>query len=159
EQRVAKATANKANILTVIGRYRQALALHEAARQVFEQAGDRLAALREQHAIAQVHLGSGDYSRALRLLIDALAEAEALDLDNEAGWTGTALAECHARLNDDLEARARADEAAARFELCGSPTEAAKARLLSAQARGRLGAPEEALAVLEDVARTFEQAE
>src|SRR5262249_32308127 len=51
ELRAAKATANKAQLLTLLGRSRAALHLHEAAQRVFLRHGDELSALRQQNDV------------------------------------------------------------------------------------------------------------
>jgi CHAT domain-containing protein len=158
EVRAAKATNNKATLLTELGHTRAALRLHESARRVYLRHGELLSALGQQEDIGQLHLGQGRYARALRVLADALAEAERLGLDDEAGRMALAMAECYLRLNRPEDALELAEGAVTRFGRCGTPTEAAKARFTCAIALGQLGEVGPALELLDMAARVFESA-
>ena len=65
--RSAKARANKARILTLLGGFDEGIRLFEEARDSFEQHGETVSAVRAERFIASVYAGQGHYTRALRV--------------------------------------------------------------------------------------------
>jgi CHAT domain-containing protein/tetratricopeptide (TPR) repeat protein len=155
EERAAWVKANKAMILTLLGDFQVALALHEEAQEVFIRRGATLSLLRQHQFIADVHVSQGHYTHALRLYSDAFAAFEQGGYETDATWIALNMVECYLRLNRYSDAYELGQEAIARSERCGTPTEAAKARFACALALGRLGESERALGLLEEAAATF----
>jgi CHAT domain-containing protein len=153
--RAAWAQASRAMVLTLLGEFEAALALHEAARDVFVRSGDTLSVLRQEHYIAQVQASQGSYTRALRRLDDACAAFERAGMSADAAWVRLDMVECKLRLNRYAEALELAEEAIGAFERCGTPTEAARARFYCALASARLGDAPRALDLLAEAAATF----
>lgn len=157
ETRAARAKANKANILTLLGDFRTALALHQEVRNVYIQHGETLQVTRQTWQIAEVYDSLGEYTQALLLYNEALAGFERDGHDAEAAWVALLMVDCYLSLNRNAEALDLAEETVARFVHHGTPTEAAKARFACALAHARLGNIERALALLSEAARTFSE--
>ena len=65
---LARARGNKALVLAALGRFREAVALHEQARATFmKHSGQEISVAREELNIAQIYAAQGHYSRALLL--------------------------------------------------------------------------------------------
>lgn len=92
------------------------------------------------------------------MLDEAFTGAEQARLDDEAGWFALDMAECYLRFNRHAEALDLAEQSVIRFERCGTPTEAAKARFYWGLAHARLGAGDKALELLDLAAHVFETA-
>jgi CHAT domain-containing protein len=158
DERIAKAMANKALALTLLGRFEQAIELCGVARQIFASQGEVASALRVDHFRASIYAGQGQYTRALGVHADALAEFERAGLDEFAVQVALDIITCHAGLNHHADALALAEDLAQRCDTAGAPTEAAKARFRCAQAFASLGDAEPALLLLDTVASAFESA-
>ncbi|MDQ6834158.1 MAG: CHAT domain-containing tetratricopeptide repeat protein, partial [Chloroflexota bacterium] len=151
----ARTKMYKAEILTLMGEFRPALALHAEAHEIFIGLGTTAEANRQTLSIADVYASQGEYTRALRLYGDAFAAFERDGQDVDAAWASLNIVACYLSLNRNTEALALAKETITRFERCGTPTEAAKARFSCALAYTRLGDSERALILLEEAVRTF----
>lgn len=146
---------NKAINLTLLGDFRTALGLHAEARQVYARHGRAVSVIRNDQNVAYVYAGQGHYTRALRLLADALMAAEHANLTANAIAIAIDTVECYLALNRNAEAAELAQETIARAEQSGTPTEAARARFFAALAAARLGNAVHALLLLGQAARTF----
>jgi CHAT domain-containing protein len=155
EEPAARTKMYKAEILTLLGDFQNALALHAEARESFVRLGTTADANRQTLSIADVYTRQGDYTRALRLYSDALAAFERDGQDVDAAWAALSIVACYLTLNRNTEALELAKETISRFERCGTPTEAAKARFSCALAYARLGESTLALVLFEEAARTF----
>jgi CHAT domain-containing protein/tetratricopeptide (TPR) repeat protein len=156
EEEVARAKANKALILTLLGEFDAALALHAEARAVHARRGATVVVHREDIYIADVYVSQGDFTRALRLYSDALSAFDAAGQDADAAWAALSIVSCYLSLNRNAEALESAEEAISRFDRCGTPTETARARFSCALARARLGDADGALALLDEAAQVFD---
>jgi CHAT domain-containing protein len=154
----ARTRANKAILLTMLGEFRDALDLFAATRDVWLSHNQADALLRQDLLVATVYLGQGQYTRSLKLLVAILAAREQSGHDVDAAWAALCMVECYLGLNRNGEAVGLAQEAITRFERCGTPTEAAKARFYGSLALARLGEVEPALALLDEAAVAFDRA-
>jgi tetratricopeptide (TPR) repeat protein len=145
EERTAKALSNKALALTLLGRFEEAAELCATAREIFTRLGEAAFALRVDHYRASIYAGQGQYTRALRVQSDALAEFERAGLDEAAIHVALDMIACHVGLNRQADALALAKELVQRCEAAGAPTEAAKARFLCAQSLAAQGSTDDAL--------------
>lgn len=155
EERVAKAVANKALVLVLLGRFDEALDLCLRARQMFAGLGEVASALRVDHFRASIYAGRGQYTRALRVQSEALAEFERAGLNESSIDVALDMVACQAGLNRHRDALLLAQELAARCQAMGTPTEAARARFRGAQALVALGRTREALEELEAAAEVL----
>lgn len=155
DERIAKALANKALPLTLLGRFDEAHAYCERAREIFVRQGEQVSALRADHFRASIYAGQGQYTEALRVQADALEAFEQAGLDDSAFQVGLDMVTCHAALNHHVEALALAEELVQRCERTGARTEAAKARFRCAQALVALGDTDAALPLLDTVSEQF----
>jgi len=155
EEGAARTKMYKAEILSLTGDFRAALALHAEAREIFIRRGTTAEANRQTLSIADVYAIQGEYTRALRLYGDAFAAFERDGQDVDAAWASLNIVACYLSLNRNSEALELAKETITRFERCGTPTEAAKARFSCALAYARLGDGERALALLEEAMQSF----
>lgn len=155
EEPAARTKMYKAEIFTLLGDFRAALALHAEVRESLISLGTTAEANRQSLAIADVYASQGRYTRALRLYNEALAAFEQDGQDVDAAWAALNIVTCYLTLNRNTEALGLAEETVDRFERCGTPTEAAKARFACALAHARLGEGARALALLDEAARTF----
>jgi CHAT domain-containing protein len=158
DERIARALANKALPLTLLGRFGEADELCQCARAIFVRQGEQVSALRVDHFRASIYAGRGQYTKALRVQADALAAFEQAGLDDSAFQVALDMVTCQAALNRHAEALARAEELAQRCQLAGAHTEAAKARFRCAQALVSLGDTDAALPLLDAVAGEFASA-
>jgi CHAT domain-containing protein len=155
EERIARALANKALSLVLLGRFSEADELCQIAKEIFVSHGERVSALRVDHFRASIYAGQGQYTKALRVQADALAAFEQAGLDDSAFQVALDMVTCHAALNHYTEALALAEELVRRCEVAGAHTEAAKARFRCAQALASLGDADAALRLLDNVADDF----
>lgn len=153
--RATRVKTNRAVLLTQQGRFADALRLHEEARQAYLRRGDTVSVLRQDQNLAFAQAARGYYTDALRLYTPVFSAMESANLDSDAGWVALDMIECLLSLNRDTEALDLAEETAVRFEHLGTPTEAAKARLVGAMALARLGDTSRALAFLDKATDTF----
>lgn len=146
---------NKAVLLTDLGEFQAALRLYEENRQLFLRHGQTASVLRQEEHIAIVNAAQGHYTRALQYYGPVLAAREATGPDVDVAWVCREIIECYLRLNRNADALDLAEETIARFERCGTPTEAATVRLYGALAHTRLGNVEQALLLLDAAAQAF----
>jgi CHAT domain-containing protein len=158
DERIARALANKALPLTLLGRFSEADELCQRAREIFVRQGEQVSALRVDHFRASIYAGRGQYTKALRVQADALAAFEQAGLDDSAFQVALDMVTCQSALNHHVEALARAEELALRCHTAGAHTEAAKARFRCAQAHVSLGEADAALPLLDAVADEFASA-
>lgn len=155
ETQVAWTKTGQALVLTLQGRFPEALALHQQTRLVFQQRGIVVSAMRNDQNVAYIYSGQGHYTRALGLLSDALEAAEKAELSGEAALIVLDMVDCYLGINAITEALAHAVDAAERFAECGMVTERGRARVYEALSSARLGDVTRAMTALEDAARTF----
>ena len=148
DERIAKAMANKALALMLLGRFEEAIDLCEAAREIFMRCDELASALRVDHFRASIYAGQGQYTRALRVHAEALAEFEKAGLHESAIQVTLDMIDCQDGLNRHADALTLAEDLASRCEAAGAPTEAARARFRSARALAALGRPRPALQAL-----------
>jgi len=151
DERIARAKANKALTLAMLGRFAEAIAMSEEARDIFLRYGETAAALRADQYRASIYAGQGRYTQALRIQTDALAAFEEAGLDEAAIQVGLDMVASYAGLNRHADALALAEDLAQRCDALGTPTEAAKARFRSAQALVATGQAASAQALLDEV--------
>ena len=154
DERIAKAMANKAQALMLLGRFDEAIGLCQSARDSFIRCGELASALRVDQFRASIYAGQGQYTRALRAHAEALAAFEQAGLHESAIDVSLEMIDCQAGLNRHADALALAQDLAERCETVGAPTEAARARFRSARALAALGdttAALQALATASDV--------
>ena len=158
DERIAKAMANKAQALILLGQFEAAIGLCQAARDVFIRCGEVASALRVDQFRASIYAGQGKYTRALRVHADALAAFEQAGLHESAIDVSLEMIDCQAGLNRHADALALAEELAARCEIVGAPTEAARARFRAARALAALGDAKSALQALDTATELFSAA-
>ncbi|HKF38471.1 MAG TPA: CHAT domain-containing protein [Ktedonobacteraceae bacterium] len=108
---IARARGNKAITLAAMGRFREAVALHEQARATFaSQQGQEVAVAREELNIAQIYAAQGHYSRALLLFNRSRAIFQSHDLYDQAAEVAQQTCLCLLRLNRTREAYELAGE-------------------------------------------------
>lgn len=155
EERIARALANKALPLMLLGRFTEADELCQASREIFVRQGEHISALRVDHFRASIYAGQGQYTKALRVQADALAAFEQAGLDDSAFQVALDMIACHAALNHHVKALEVAEDLVRRCQTAGAHTEAAKARFRCAQALASLGDTDSALRLLDGVADDF----
>jgi CHAT domain-containing protein len=136
ELHVARARANKAVTLAALGRFREAVALHEQARATFAAyPGQQLAVAREELNIAQIYAAQGHFSQALLLFNRCRALFLEQRLTFAAAEVACEICHCLLRLNRAREASELASEAVACFRsLPGGGPNLAMALMWQAQA-------------------------
>jgi len=150
--------ANTATVLMMLGEFAEALRLHEEVRQTWVDRGDVVSVGRQEHNIAYAYAGQGRFTQALRRYNAAAPVLECAGLEIEVAWNLLNTAQCHLSLNHPATALELAEAAIERFERCGTPTEAAKARTLYALASARQGGSSRALELLDGAEATFASA-
>jgi len=158
DERIAKAMANKAQALILLGRFEAAIDLCQAATDIFIACGELANALRVDQFRASIYAGQGQYTRALRVHAEALAAFEQAGLHESAIDVSLEMIDCQAGLNRHADALALAEELAERCELVGAPTEAARARFRAARALAALGNAKSALQALDTATELFSSA-
>jgi CHAT domain-containing protein len=158
DERIARALANKALPLTLLGRFNEAVDLCQTAREIFLRQGEPVSALRVEHFRASIYAGQGQYTSALHVQADALAAFEQAGLHDSAIQVALDMVTCQAALNHHAEALALAEDLVSRCEIAGAHTEAAKGRFRCAQALAALGETDAALRLLDCVATEFHAA-
>ena len=158
DERIARALANKALPLTLLGRFGEAAELCQTAREIFLRQGEPVSALRVEHFRASIYAGQGQYTNALRVQADALAAFEQAGLNDSAIQVALDMVTCQAALNHHAEALSLAEDLVRRCEIAGAHTEATKARFRCAQELASMGDTDAALQLLDRVASEFEVA-
>jgi CHAT domain-containing protein len=116
ELHIARAQGNKAITLAAMGKFREAITLHEAARATFTRyAGQEVAVAREELNIAQIFASQGHYSRALLLFNRSRAIFQQFHLQFQAAEVAQHICHCLLRLNRASEAYELANETIAYF--------------------------------------------
>ena len=158
DERIAKAMANKALALMLLGRFEAAIGLCQSARDSFMRCGELASALRVDQFRASIYAGQGQYTRALRVHAQALAAFEQAGLHESAIDVSLEMIDCQAGLNRHADALRLAEELVERCESVGAPTEAARARFRSARALAALGDTTRALQALATASDVFSAA-
>src|SRR5579859_228487 len=109
DERIARATANKALTFMLLGRFGEAIELCQAARDTFSRNRETALALRVDHFRASIYAGQGQYTRALRAQAEALAEFERAGLDESAVQVTLDMIDCQLGLSRHADALALAD--------------------------------------------------
>ena len=113
---LARARGNKALVLAALGRFREAVALHEQARATFmAHSGQEISVAREELNIAQIYAAQGHYSRALLLFNRSREIFQAHDLEVPAAEVAQQICSCLLNLNRAREAYELAGQTADYF--------------------------------------------
>ncbi len=108
---IARARGNKAITLAAMGRFREAVALHEQARATFARhRGQEISVAREELNIAQIYAAQGHYSPALLLFNRSRANFLQHNMLSEAAEVAQQTCLCLLRLNRAQEAYELAGE-------------------------------------------------
>src|SRR5260370_12140211 len=108
---IALARANKAITLAAMAKVREAVALHEQARDTFAgQQGQEGAVAREELNIAEIYAAQGQYSKALLLFNRSRAIFHSHGLDYQEAEVAQQTCHCLLRLNRTREAYELAGE-------------------------------------------------
>ena len=108
---IARARANKAITLAAMGKFREAVALHEQARATFAgQQGQEVAVAREELNIAAIYAAQGHFSQALLLFNRSRAIFQSHGLHYQAAEVAQQTCLCLLRLNRTREAYELAGE-------------------------------------------------
>src|SRR5207244_1936066 len=139
--RSAKARANKARVLLLLGEFEPALELHRQARATFAEHGETASVLRQDHFLAEVFAGQARYTAPARLYVDELAAQEfaASGLTAQLGLVALEQAGLWLREQDWSEALDQAARARSLFVERGLVPRATQATLLQARALLALG--------------------
>ncbi len=113
---IARARGNKAVTLTRLGKFREAVALHEQARATFAaHKGQEIDVAREELNIAMIYAFQGHYSHALLLFNQSRETFQQHGMQFEAAEVAQHICDCLVRLNRAREAYELAGEAVAFF--------------------------------------------
>jgi CHAT domain-containing protein len=108
---IARAKGNKAIILAAMGRFREAVALHEQARATFaSHEGQEVSVAREELNIAQIYAAQGHYSHALILFDRSRAIFQRYKMQFQAAEVAQQTCLCLLRMNRTREAYELAGE-------------------------------------------------
>jgi tetratricopeptide (TPR) repeat protein len=110
DERIAKAMANKALSLILLGQFELAIDLCRTAHDIFIRCGEVASALRVDHFRASIYAGQGQYTRALRAQADALAAFERAGLEESAIEVMLDMIDSQAGLNRHSDALALAKD-------------------------------------------------
>jgi CHAT domain-containing protein len=160
EQTIARAKANKAITLAALGRFREALALHEQARATFAKGGAKheIAVARQDLNIADTYAAQGHYSQALRLFMQSRALFLKYKMDNHANVVAQQMCLCLIRLNRTREAYELAGETVQYFRSSSNlPHDLARSLMYQAIAATLEGDFREAEALLQEAGDLFEE--
>jgi CHAT domain-containing protein len=113
---IARARGNKAITLTRLGKFREAVALHEQARAIFAaHKGQAISVAREELNIALIYASQGHYSHALLLFNQSRETFQKHNMHFQAAEVAQHICDCLVRLNRAREAYELAGEAVAFF--------------------------------------------
>src|SRR5581483_10941903 len=113
---IARARGNKAIALAALGRFREAIALHEQARATFAAHDDqKISVAREELNIAEIFAAQGHYSQALLLFNRSREYFNGHSLELPAAEVAQQICNCLLRLNRSREAYSLAGELVAIF--------------------------------------------
>jgi CHAT domain-containing protein len=113
---IARARANKAITLAAMGRFREAVALHEQARVTFaSHQGQEVSVARQELNIAQIYAAQGHYSQALLLFNRSRAIFQRHTMQFQASEVAQQTCHCLLRLNRTQEAYELAGETISYF--------------------------------------------
>ncbi len=113
---IARAKGNKAIILAAMGRFREAVALHEQARATFaSHEGQEVSVARQELNIAQIYASQGHYSHALMLFNRSRAIFQRHAMQFQAAEVAQQTCLCLLRLNRTQEAYELAGETVSYF--------------------------------------------
>jgi CHAT domain-containing protein len=108
---IARAKANKAITLAAMGRFREAVALHEQARTTFAHyEGQEISVARQELNIALIYAAQGHYSQALLLFNQSRTIFQRYDMQFQASEVAQQTCLCLLRLNRVKEAYELAGE-------------------------------------------------
>ncbi|HLI08827.1 MAG TPA: CHAT domain-containing protein [Ktedonobacteraceae bacterium] len=157
---IARARGNKAITLTRLGKFREAVALHEQARATFAAHPKQgISVAREELNIAMIYASQGHYSHALLLFNKSREAFQKENLHFQAAEVAQHICDCLVRLNRAREAYELAGEAVAffrtspgpRVNLAHSLMHQAAAAMLEGNFVDADGMLREARAILEDL--------
>jgi CHAT domain-containing protein/tetratricopeptide (TPR) repeat protein len=113
---IARARGNKALALAALGRFREAIAIHEQARATFATYEDqKISVAREELNIAEIYAAQGHYSQALLLFNRSREYFSSHAMELPAAEVAQQICNCLLRLNRSREAYALASELVAFF--------------------------------------------
>jgi CHAT domain-containing protein len=108
---IARAKANKAVALAAMGRFREAVALHEQARATFAHyQGQEISVARQELNIAWINAAQGHFSHALLLFNNSRTIFQRHDMQFQASEVAQQTCQCLLRLNRVKEAYELAGE-------------------------------------------------
>ncbi len=113
---IARARGNKALALAALGRFREAIAIHEQARATFAAYEDqKISVAREELNIAEIYAAQGHYSQALLLFNRSREYFSSYAMELPAAEVAQQICNCLLRLNRLREAYLLAGELVAFF--------------------------------------------
>ena len=113
---IARAKGNKAITLAAMGRFREAVALHEQARTTFaSHEGQEVSVAREELNIAQIYAAQGHFSKALLLFNRSRTIFQKYAMQFQAAEVAQQTCLCLLRLNRTQESYGLAGETVAYF--------------------------------------------
>ncbi len=157
---IARAKANKAITLAAMGRFREAVALHEQARVTFaNHQGQEVSVARQELNIAQIYAAQGHYSQALLLFNRSRAIFQRHTMQFQASEVAQQTCLCLLRLNRTQEAYELAGEMISYFRqspghrhnLAHSLMYQAEAAMLEGEYRDADEKLQEASTILEEI--------
>ena len=157
---IARAKGNKALTLAALGRFREALALHEQARATFAAQGpkEEIAVAREDLNMADTYAARGYYSHALLLFTQSRTLFRNHCMDAAAHQVAQQMCLCLIRLNRSREAYELADETVKYFRTAPSfRHNLARSLMHQAIAATREGDFREAETLLQEASDVFEE--
>jgi CHAT domain-containing protein len=152
---VARAHANRGWTLTLLGRYREAMAELELARDVYQQVGETAGAARVIRSIGEYQMYTGRYAAALRSFEAAQAAMRTYGLHDRLINVALNIAECYLWLNRPADALSALDETEEELRRTDNPQDALGVAVRRVEAHLMLGQREEALRVLDEAERRF----
>lgn len=113
---IARARGNKAIFLAAMGKFREAVALHEQVRATFaSHEGQEVSVARQELNIAQIYAAQGHYSHALMLFNRSRAIFQHHEMQFQAAEVAQQICLCLLRLNRTQEAYELAGETVTYF--------------------------------------------
>jgi CHAT domain-containing protein/tetratricopeptide (TPR) repeat protein len=135
--------------------FQGAFAAHQEARAFAEKHGMQVLVAQSDYNIATLHYLRGEYSRAIRMLLDTLEVCQKNKDDYHVGLCHLDLSEIYLQINLHEPAEEMAREASAEFQKLGIGYEAGKSLVNLALAMARQNKPAPALEMLRKARRRF----
>jgi CHAT domain-containing protein len=135
--------------------FQGAFAAHQEARAFADKHGMQVLVAQSDYNIATLHYLRGEYSRAIRMLLDTLEVCRTNNDDYHVALCHLDLSEIYLQLNLDEPAEEMASEASTEFQKLGVGYEAGKSLVNLALAMARQDKPVPALEMLSRARRRF----